>query len=128
MAQNPLAAFVALYGSKLVGIAANIAGTIQTSQGGLQSSLNNTANAVIKASKGRVAKVIINNPGGSSGVISINDAATSGAVAAANLVWQQAYNATANVEGEVILLDFPCQNGIYLTVDGGSPIVSVSYD
>jgi hypothetical protein len=45
-----------------------------------------------------------------------------------NLVWELAYNATANVEGAAFTLDWPFQNGILLSaVPGGSPIASASY-
>ena len=128
MPQSPLAATVAVSAGAQKPLTANTKGTLMVSRGGLQSSLNNTVSGVIAPYKTRVGKVIVNAPGSTSGVIAINDAATSGAVAASNLVWQLAYNETANTEGAVFELDFPCQNGIYLTVDGGSPIVSVSFD
>ena len=128
MPQNALQATVAVFSGAQKPLEANTKGTLSVTRGGLSSLLNNTASGVIKPSPGRVAQVIVNAVGSTSGVIAINDAATSGAVAAANLIWQIAYNETSNTEGAIYTLDFPCQNGIYLTVDGGSPIVSVSFD
>lgn len=47
---------------------------------------------------------------------------------ASTLVWELAYNGTANVEGAVFILDWPCLNGILMaTVPGGSPIIAASY-
>lgn len=104
------------------------AGILMSSAGGLKSVLNVTAATVIKASPGRVAKIIINAPGATSGGFALNDCLTTGAAAASNLVWEIAYNATTNVEGAVFVIDFPFLVGIVLSaVPGGSPIVSISY-
>lgn len=79
--------------------------------------------------------------GGTSGAYtattSINSSAfsawTSGGTAASygagNLIWEIAYNATANVEGAMFTLDWPCANGILLATvpGGGSPIASASW-
>jgi hypothetical protein len=53
---------------------------------------------------------------------------TAASYGASTLIWELAYNATANVEGGVFILDWPCQSGILLaTVPGGSPIIAASY-
>lgn len=53
---------------------------------------------------------------------------TAASYGAANLIWELAYNATANVEGAIFNIDWPCLNGILLSaVPGGSPILSASF-
>ena len=109
--------------------AVDAVGLLLATRGGLSSSLNNTAAAVIKATPGRIAKLIIIAPGTTSGAFTLNDCATTGAAAASNEIFTMAYNATANVAGAVIDLDFPCAVGIVLSAvpGGGSPIVAISY-
>ena len=99
------------------------------SRGGLNNSLNNTAPAVIKAGQGRIGKVIVVAPGSGSGAFTINDAATTGAAAASNVVWSLPYNSTLNVAGQVFDVDFPCANGITLSAvpGAGSPILAISF-
>jgi hypothetical protein len=98
--------------------------------GGRSAALNQTAAAVIKAGPGRIRKIIIIDPGTTSGAFTLNDCLTTGAAAAANVVWTQAYNAALAVKGQVITLDWPCATGIVLSAvpGGGTPIIAVSYD
>ena len=104
-------------------------GNLLVTTGGLKSSLNITAAAVVKATAGRIAKVIVIAPGTTSGAFTINDCATTGAATAANEIWTMAYNATANVAGAVITLDFPVSTGIVVSAvpGAGSPQIAVSY-
>ena len=128
MAQaNLFLPFKKLIGNANAPAGLDAAGLLMTSDGGVFSALNQTVQAVIKATPGRVGKIIISAPGATSGTFAINDCATIGAIAAGNLVWELAFGATANVEGAIFALDFPCLVGIVLTVPGGSPICSVSY-
>lgn len=98
--------------------------------GGLSSALNLTAAAVIKATPGRLAKIIIVAPGTTSGAFTFNDCATTGAAAASNEVWTMVYNAASNLTGAIFTIDFPFQIGIVLSAvpGAGSPIIAVSYD
>jgi hypothetical protein len=96
-----------------------------TSVGGNSSSLNITAQTVIKATPGRVFKLII-NAAGTAGAWALNDCSTVGAIAASNLVWEMAFGATTNVEGTIVTIDFPFATGIVLTVPTGA-IGSLSF-
>ena len=60
--------------------------------GGLYSALNVTAAAVVKASAGLIYRITINTAG-SAGTLTINDAATTGAAAAGNVVYNAAFGA-----------------------------------
>jgi hypothetical protein len=97
------------------------------SSGGISTKLNVTTQTVLKATPGRFTKIVINAPGATSGGWALNDCSTTAAIAASNLVWQLAFGATTNVAGAIFVLDFPFQNGIVLSVPGGSPIASVSF-
>ena len=106
------------------------AGNLAVESGGVSSKLNMTTAVVIKAGPGRLRRIVIIAPGSTSGAFTFNDCLTTGAAAAANEIFTLAYNATANVAGYVINLDWPCLVGIVLSAvpGGGSPIVAVSYD
>lgn len=97
--------------------------------GGNTPAYNLTAAAVIKATPGRLCRIVVSAPGTTSGAFTFNDCATTGAAAAANQIFTIAYNATANVAGAVFTLDWPCNTGIVLSAvpGGGSPVVSVSF-
>ncbi len=96
---------------------------LQVANGGISSALNLTAGAnLVKASAGRICRLVI-NVAGTAGRLSVYDAATTGAVAASNLVWT-AVDTTSL--GSVIELQWPCQNGIVVTVPT-TGVVSVSY-
>lgn len=129
MPQSPLNLNTKGPGGAYTWTLADAAGLFMTSRGGLLSKLNMTAANVIKAAPGRVSKLIVIAPGSTSGGWTLNDCASVGAAAASNQIWLQAYNGAANVEGEVIDLDWPCAVGIVLsTVPGaGSPILAISY-
>ena len=111
--------------SALVDTTTNI---LLVSRGGATPKLNVTAAAVIKATPGRVGKIIVVAPGSTSGAFTLNDCATTGAATAANTVWTLAYNATANVAGASFELDFPVAVGLVVSaVPAGSPQLSISY-
>ena len=99
---------------------------LMVSGGGASSTLNITAAAVIKATPGRLCKIIVIAPG-SAGNLVINDlAATSGSTAANTVVTLAFGSMTA---GQVITLDWPCAVGIAVTAvpSAGSPIFSISW-
>jgi hypothetical protein len=85
---------------------------------GSTNKLNITAATVVKATAGRACTVIV-NVAGAAGTLS--DCATTGAVAATNLVF--AIPATVGV----YKMDFPCLTGIVVT-PGAAQVVSVSFD
>jgi len=97
---------------------------------GRASALNLTSAAVIKASPGRLRKLVIIAPGSGSGAFQFNDCLTTGTAAAANLVWSLPYNSSLNVAGAIIPVDLPFLVGIVLSAvpGAGSPICAVSFD
>ena len=86
---------------------------------GSASKLNLTASTVIKATPGRICKVIVNTAGSAPG--SINDVATTGAAAAGNLIFN-----VPNTVG-IYDVDFPAATGLVYVLGTGQ-VVSVSYD
>jgi hypothetical protein len=105
------------------------AGSLLTASG-INSTLNITAASVVKASAGRACKVIIVAPGSTSGAFTLNDAATTGAAAAANVIWTLPYNGAANVAGAVFNLDIPVTNGLVVSAvpGSGSPILAIVWN
>jgi hypothetical protein len=97
--------------------------SVQTTSGGQLTALNVTAATVIKGSPGRVFRITVNTVPTSSAV-SVNDAATTGAAAASNLILNAP--SASLTAGQVITLEFPCANGIVVN-PGTSGVVSVSY-
>lgn len=91
---------------------------LMTSQGGLSSHLDITAATVVKATPGRIAKVVVLVAGSAAG--SVNDIATTGGVTTANEVF-----AIPNTAG-VYDLDFPMAVGI-VVVPGTGQTLAVSY-
>jgi len=101
----------------------NAQNAVISTNGGIYSALALPAGQnLVKAAPGRVFRLIINTAG-TAGTLAINDAASVGAVAASNLVFT-ALNTTA--AGNVYNLEFPCANGIVVTVPTAG-VVSVSY-
>lgn len=105
-------------------------GNLATQRGGSKSSLNLTAAGVIKATPGRLRRIVIQAPGSTSGAFTFNDVTTVGGAAAGNQIFTLPYNGTNNIAGAIFDVDWPCANGIVLSAvpGGGSPIVAVSYD
>jgi hypothetical protein len=115
--------------STLITPNADIPGNLMTSRGGLNSTLNVGAAVVIKATPGRLRRVVIIAPGSTSGAFTFCDInSTTGS--AATTIWSLAYNATANVQGAVFDLDLPCLTAIALTAvpGGGTPLIAVFWD
>jgi hypothetical protein len=129
MPQGPLSAAVA----KTVGNSASLlnldaSGNLKVSYlaatGATASALNVAAAAVVKATAGRLAKVVIVAPG-TVGSLTLNDCATTGTAATANEIITVGYAALA--AGQVISLDWPCATGIVVSAMTTGGQVSVSY-
>lgn len=97
--------------------------------GGKTPVYNLGAAAVIKASPGRLAKIVVIAPGSTGGAFTFNDCITTGAAAAGNEIWSIPYNGAANLAGAAFTLDWPCLTGIVLSAvpTGGTPLLAVSY-
>lgn len=93
--------------------------------GGNQSSLQCNAAKVIKATPGKIAKIIVQSVG-AGGTLTINDNnAVGGSNSAANQILSLL---TASLTaGQVIPLDFPCSTGITVSACSGGIVVSISY-
>lgn len=93
-----------------------------------QSKLNITAAVVVKATGGHLGKIVVSAPGTTSGALTLNDCATTGAAAAANQILSIPFaDLTA---GQVIdLSGFPFKTGLVVSAvpGGGSPVYSVSF-
>lgn len=92
--------------------------------GGLYSALNVTAAAVVKASAGLIYRITINTAG-SAGTLTINDAATTGAAAAGNVVYNAAFGALTG--GSVVTLEFPMLNGIVVSAIPTGAVIAIAY-
>lgn len=86
---------------------------------GVSSALNITAATVVKTGAGRIATVCVNTAGSTVG--GVYDVATTGAAAAANLVF-----ALPNTVG-VYRVEFPLSVGLVVT-PGTGQVVSISYN
>lgn len=103
-------------------------GSLQFQNGGNSSKLNITAAVVVKATPGRLRKIVVVAPGSGSGALTVNDCATTGAAAAANAILSVPFGSMT--AGQVFNLDWPCSTGIVVSAvpAAGAPIFSVSYD
>lgn len=126
MPQSPIPSSIAVGPAKQgVLLAADANGALTVTDGGLKSVLDVTAAAVIKASPGRLAKIMIVAPG-TGGVLTINDCASVGAAATANEILTIAFGSLT--VGQVIEFDWPCAVGIVVSaVPSGGSQISVSY-
>ena len=133
MPQGPINTTIATQTSgnatKGVSLLVDSVGALEITNGGVSSTLNITGAATIKASAARVAKVSVIAPGSTSGNFTINDSNSTGNASGNNVIWQLAYNATANVKGALFTLDWPCANGLTVSEvpGGGSPVIAVSW-
>lgn len=129
MPQGPLVGAVAQKPDNSFTLLQTDADGIQYVGGASTSALNKGAAAAIKTSAGRLYKAVIIAPGSTSGAFTLNDSATTGAAAAANVLWTLPYNGTANVAGAVFNLDIPFTNGLTLSAvpGSGSPIIALYY-
>ena len=101
----------------------NTQASVLTTNGGQQSALNLAAGAnLVKATAGRIFSLNVNTAG-TAGTLAVYDSATTAGAAAANLVWE---GSATTAQGTVIVLNFPCANGIVVTAPTGG-VVAVSY-
>jgi hypothetical protein len=87
-------------------------------RGTVQSALNITTQTVVKPANGVLVAVTINT---GSTTLAINDSATTGGVAASNVI----FSGTVTV-GTVLIFNFPYLNGLVVNPAAGS--VSVAYE
>jgi hypothetical protein len=127
MAQGPLAATVAVKSGAQAPMSLGVDNNLATQDGGANSKLNMTAANVIKASPGRLRKVVINGVVGTGGTLTINDCATTASAAAANAIMVQPGTIAP---GTVIELNWPCKVGITISAvpTGGTPVIAASFD
>lgn len=85
---------------------------------------NVAAAAVVKATPGRLAKIVVLTAP-SAGSLTANDCATTGAAAIGNEIISLAFGALT--AGQVITLDWPCNTGIVISSVGTGGVYSVSY-
>ncbi len=102
---------------------------VQVVANAASAALNITAAAVIKATPGRIARIVILAPGSTSGAFTFNNCATTGAATTANQVFTLPYNGTNNIAGAVFDISVPCSAGIVCSAvpGAGSPRVLVTY-
>lgn len=93
-----------------------------TTNGGTKSHLNLTASTVINTGEGRVFSIAVNTAG-TAGTFAVYDVATTGGVAAANLIWEGSATTAA---GTVVILNFPYQVGLVVVPPTGG-VLAVSY-
>ena len=98
--------------------------TVAVTVGGIHSALNLTSATVVKATPGRLGRLIIIGRG-HSGAFVLNDCATIDTATAGNTVLVIPHGLVA---GSVVAVDWPCAVGIVLSaVPNGNPIIAVSY-
>jgi len=121
MSQNPLATTIAKNTSNAqTTISLDALGNVPVHSAECLNSLLNISTAtVVKATPGKIGKVIVNVAGSAAGTVS--DVATTGAVAAGNLI------ATIPNTVGIYPLNFPAKVGIVIT-PGTGQTVSVSFD
>jgi hypothetical protein len=102
------------------------AGNLMVATNGRSSALALAAGQhIVKGAPGRIGCLIVNTAG-TAGDLQVNDAATTAAIGAGNLIWGGATEDTLTAN-TIVVLNFPCQNGIAVTVPTGG-VVSVSFD
>ena len=121
MPQGPIAASVALNPSNYYAPTRVDAFGDQYVATGKTPTYNVSAITVIKATPGRLVKIIVNVA--SSTAIKAYDVATTGGAAAANTIYT---GPTTSVAGTVISLDWPCSTGIVVDPGTGGT-VSVAF-
>jgi hypothetical protein len=124
MSQGPLQARVATNPSNFAApLTVDPSGNLFVGSGSI-GKYNISAPTVIKATPGRLVKIVVNTAA-TGGALSAHDCATTGAAAAANQIYSVA--AAWPAAGSVIPLDWPCAAGIVVDPGTGGNI-SVSFD
>jgi len=88
--------------------------TLTTTNGTLAAGGGATT-TLLKGSTGRACRLLI-NAAGTAGSWTIYDSATVLGANYSNAVWNAAYGAASVIAGAVVSIDFPCANGIVITV------------
>jgi hypothetical protein len=129
MPQNPNQVYAAVSGGVPGPLNNDANGLLLSTTGGDSTALNITAAAAVKATAGRIAKLVILAPGSTGGAFTINNCATTGAATTANQVFTLPYDSALNVAGQVIELDMLCSVGITVSAvpTGGSPRIAITY-
>lgn len=131
MPQNPAAATIARTpGGSQSAASLDAGNNLMTNSGGLLSALGITAAKVLKATPGRINKVMIQlgTTAPTAGYLTINDCATTGTASAANEIVSIPFGSIT--AGAILTLDFPCQVGITISAlpTGGTSLqLAVSY-
>lgn len=124
MPQGPLGAYVAkAISNALAPLILDSVSLLMTSRGGTLSKLDVTASAVVKASPGRVARIVVTTVTATA-AITVNDTTTTGGAAAANTILSIP---TAAAVGTVYDLDWPCANGIVINFGSATGGLAISY-
>lgn len=126
MPQSPIGAVVAKNASNaLVPLLVDSDGDLRVAAGGVNSALDITAAKVIKATPGRLIRVVVNVVG-TAGSLTLNDTTTTGGAAAANQILTIAFGSLT--VGQVLTLEWPCSSGIVVSAvpTGGQVAVSFS--
>lgn len=123
MPQAPLQANVAVNQSTLKSASLQIdqSGNLLVGNGSMNK-LNQTGTFLVKGSPGRICKIIAVS--GTAAALTVNDVATTGDVATANIV--VTFTSAQMAAGSILSLDFPCLAGI--VVQAGTNVVAVSFD
>lgn len=129
MPQSPNQVYPSVSGGVAKPLNNDANGLLLSTTGGDSTALNITAAAAVKASAGRIAKIVILAPGSTGGAFTINNCATTGAATTANQVFTLPYDSTMNLAGAVIELDMLCSVGITVSAvpTGGSPRIAITY-
>ena len=122
MPQGPLQANVAINTSnKSAPLQMDASGNLLTGCGSTNA-LNKTGTFLVKGSPGRICKIFAVS--GTAAALTVNDVATTGGVATANIV--ATFTSAQMAAGSIIDLNFPCLAGI--VVQAGTNVVAVSFD
>lgn len=123
MPQAPLQANVAVNQTTLKSapLQMDVSGNLLVGNGSMNK-LNQTGTFLVKGSAGRICK--ISAVSGTAAALTVNDVATTGGVATANIV--ATFTSAQMAAGSIINLDFPCLAGI--VVQAGTNVVAVSFD
>lgn len=102
-------------------------GVEQAAGGGNSSAVNISAAQVIKATPGRLCKIVVNGVVGTGGNLTFNDCATVAAATTANQIY---FGIGTLAVGTVVTIDWPCVNGIVCSAvpTGGTVQINASFN
>lgn len=123
MPQTPLNFSTQAPNGAFVATQSDLSGNLLTGNGSTTRLALAAGQTLIKATPGRVAKLIVNTATGSAGSLAVNDCASVGAVATGNIVYSVPFGTA--ILGTIIVLDVPCLIGIVVTVPTSSTVTVV---